>query len=587
VSQSKSPGQQLASALLACLEALKKATSPRVVINDVNHDGRLLNGLSISDFVARTTDVLAETGKVYRLGSSWFLELGNGEGRELKMLANEGRVDVAAAARLAGFVQAGVETKEGSVHRLLPNKLISTVLLSAEAGSRLPEIREYARRAMFDDTFALRGPGWHPDKKILVHGVDITPAADAAPAGASALERIPPFTRRALKEFCWATEADLVNALGFLLTGLLVNRFVETPHPVGLLDGNQKGVGKTLFVDVLGILLDGVEPRRIRLCSDDELEKKLGANLRDSPSSILFFDNVRQKIDSTVLEQNALSPILSIRQLGHSANITRPNSFLWVVTSNRTEATEDFVSRVLPIRLRYEGDPKERDFDTDPGSFAREHRQEILGELAGMVLAWKSAGMLPGIKKHRCKRWAEVVGGILGAAGLGDLFLGNLREVEETMDEGLKDLTALATHVIDQDLGDLFTEQGALHAKGKRASEWLTCLREAGVLPPAGPGATSQSDTTRAGTFLSGKVNRRVQGVARRGPFSAKLCCKPGRSNQKLYLLEVTFDQGSKGPDELAATPSSCKALPPLPLGGPPPAEAWPGEVGNALDWGV
>src|SRR5262249_2562887 len=211
---------------------------------------------------------------------------------------------------------------------------------------------------------------------------------------------------------------------------------VEQPKPPALLDGNQPGLGKTLFVSALGLVLDGAEPRRLALVQDTDLEKKLSAVLRAPVSSILFFDNVRTRIDSPLIEANCLSPLLSLRILGGSVLIESPNSYLWMITSNLTSGTVDIISRALPILRRSEGNTRPRAFEGDPAAYATRHRLEILGELAGLVERWKQAGKPLGTARHRCVRWSQILGGILGVAGLDSFFLGNLVEVEATMDHG-------------------------------------------------------------------------------------------------------------------------------------------------------
>jgi hypothetical protein len=389
-----SPGQQLASSFYTNLKAVRtNAFSSSIsVIHDVTHDGKLINDLSMDDFAIRVIEILQASGRVFHMEGCWYFEKHHKDDRSLILIASANRVDPSAPAYLGNLVVAAVESREGIIQSLLPSKLIGAALFQDCSRSRLPEVREYARHAVFDDEFELRGPGYHPEKGILVHGLDISPVElSAAFAKGPPLERLPYHLRALLREFCWAGEADMVNALALLLTGLLLNRFVEQPHPPGLFDGNQPGVGKTIFCEALGILLDGVFPARIELSGGEELAKKIGASLRESKSSLLFFDNIRGQIESALLEQSVLSPVLSFRLLGHSANITRPNTYLWVVTSNCTSATPDLVDRALPIRLAYQGDPRKRTFINDPVEYARQHRAEILGELAGMVLAWKKS----------------------------------------------------------------------------------------------------------------------------------------------------------------------------------------------------
>ena len=258
----------------------------------------------------------------------------------------------------------------------------------------LPAIRYYGRRPAFDAEFTFRGPGWHP-----VRGHPRTwPRRRADPArapgrrNAGAVNRLPPRFRGLLREFSWRSEADLVNAVALLLTGLLINHFVDDPHPVAIVDGNQPGVGKTLLIQAIGRVLDGAEPNRIPLGRDEELEKRLCAQVRGRARSIFLLDNVRTRIESAVLEQNVLSPELSFRVLGQSLVIRCPNTYLWVITSNGATGTPDMVRRGMPIRLQHDGDPKARRFQDNPLEYAGQHRLAILGELAGMVVRWLQAG---------------------------------------------------------------------------------------------------------------------------------------------------------------------------------------------------
>jgi hypothetical protein len=139
---------------------------------------------------------------------------------------------------------------------------------------------------------------------------------------------------------------------------------------------------------------------------------------------------------------------VTLRILGQSTNIDRPNDMLWMLTMNGTKVSPDLVSRGLPIRLRYEGRPEGRSFGNhDPIAYAREHRAEILGELAGMVVRWNQMGRPLGDHRHRCRQWAGVVGGILQANGLPE-FLTNLDEAAGEFNTELDELAALAEAAI-------------------------------------------------------------------------------------------------------------------------------------------
>jgi hypothetical protein len=602
-----SPGNQIAEALDQALLQYQfgAAGSAAAVIMGVTADAKLVDGLTVEAFLALAGDLLVQSGRVFRFGDDVVYESHLEAHRSLKPLASAHQVEPAASALLAHIMVGGVHTKDVPTYCPLPAKLIGTALFNESLLARLPVVREYARRPVYDGDYNLLGPGWHSQAGVLVHGPHVEPAIPTpAAAGSSVLQRLSPRLRDLLREFCWASEADLANAVAFLVTGWLSNRFVIDPHPIAILDGNQKGVGKTIFVDVIGQLLDGEPPPRISLVEDDELEKKLSAHVRESRSSIIFLDNVRSRVESAVLERNTLAPVLSFRLLGQSANVTRPNSYLWMITANGTQATADLVSRGLPIRLHFDGDPKTRIFAINPVRYARDHREEILGELAGMVEAWKHSGMPVGNHQHRCDHWASVVGGILDIAGLGNPFLGNVPEVEQTMDEGLADLVAVAEHLVETGGTDFVTSAGAPAAgNGKSPQDWVPALRQAGVLAPLA-GVTPKSEATRAGNFLATKINREVEISTPQGTQRAKLRMVPVGSRKKIYFLElsptapvanttgVLPGTSAPGTDTPTATVGVAPpAMPAVPTGGAPGASSVVPTTGtptaNGLNWGL
>lgn len=539
-----SRGKRLAERLRESLRLVQRGPLPREnnrpVLWGITHYGVFVDGMTMDAFVAQASRILCDSGRVYRWQDTLVCEVRE-PNEHLLVLATDSKTDPAAPAVLANFMAVGVRGEEHVTQSLVPDKLVKALLANRELWQGLPQIRHYARRPIFDDQFNLCGPGWSAGRGILVHGPDIVPTVEgpAYAADASALDRLGPFTRRLFAEFCWAGDADLTNAVGVLLTGFLGNHFIDDPKPVVIIDGNQRGLGKTLFCQALGRILDGVEPRRLPLVRDDELEKKLSAILKESQSSLLFFDNVRARIESALLEANALSPILSFRILGQSGNISRPNTFLWIITSNQTSGTEDLISRGLPICLRYEGNPRERVFRENLLDYVKQYRLQILGELAGMVLRWKQAGMPLGQQKHRCTKWAQVIGGILQVAGL-DKFLANLEEAEATMDEGLLALSALAEHVVGKGLRSYYVAAGdAAGTSGVLPKEWTPVFLEAEVFKDRLAEKSGKGRDTLIGTFLATKTDRKVQIQTMSGAAGAILRKVVRGNGQKRYYFEI------------------------------------------------
>jgi hypothetical protein len=570
----ESPSKSLADKLHAALEAF--ALGPvlgghsRPIILGVTSKGAFVGHMTADQFFARACQIVVESNRGFRYGNSICLETGGTEGPRLMTLAIDRRAEPGAASLLANLFVVGVGGGEQGIQSLTPPGLVAALLASDPLWEALPAIDYYSRRPVFDRSYSFRQPGWHPTCGILVHGLAVEMGEHqlASNPEARALDRLPPRLRGLLREFSWRSDADLVNAVGFLLTGLLINHFIDVPHPMAIVDANQPGVGETLLVQVIGRALDGVEPPGIPLNRDEELEKRLGSEVRSRSSSIILLDNVRKYIESAILEQNVLSPQLSFRDLGSSSVIRCPNSYLWAVTKNGATGSPDIVRRGLPIRLEHNGDPKERRFDGNPLDYAGDHRLEILGELAGMVMYWLQAGKPPGSQRHRCERWAATIGGILDACGLGEFFLANWDEAESEMDQGLQDLIALAEHAAAAGNGLAIRPGQALDQAGKAAKDWLPAFSATQVLRDQLITGSDRSKSTLIGSFLAARVERSVPIETAAGPGTATLRCHAVRSGRKAYYFEIV--EGS----DVGGAPATAPGASPVGATGPAPVPA-------------
>ncbi len=434
----------------------------------VPHAVGVLQGLSpsctadvpLENVLVKAQQFLTESGKVYYYGNSVVMEVGAAGTRKLLTLTTGNKVEPHAAPQLANFFVCEYEQDFSpfvTIQFPPPSKFVTTLLHREPTLAALPLIRLYALRPVFDENFALRGPGWHPEVGILVHGFDIEPTnIEDVNQKAAAIDRLPPHLHELLKDFCFKENADVANTVAVLITGLLVTHFIVNGKPVVLLDGNQPGLGKTLLVRVIGIVLDGIDPTIIHYTADEEeLQKRICATLRSGGQSQVLIDNAKVKaetaIHSAVIEANSMAAEISLRILGKSENYNRPNDVLWYLTMNNTKASPDLISRGVPIRQYYEGNPKDRKFGhRDPVRYAREHRQEILGELAGMVTRWNQMGRPEGDQNHRLTEWAQTLGGIMSANGFPE-FLSNLDSAAAEFNTALDALAALAEAAISSE----------------------------------------------------------------------------------------------------------------------------------------
>jgi hypothetical protein len=436
-----SRGQALAARLAEGVTHAERAPVPGAralpVLEGVTPQGRFPGAQE--NVLVRLGELLAASQRVFRFGDAVVFEVAADGGR-LHTLLGGGQVDAGAVGWLANLVVC----QHGGLQFPPPPALVAVALRAAPVTDRLPCLRQYARRPVYDDAFVLRGPGWHADAGILVHGPAVEPWLGPVAAGA-----LPPHLERLLQNVPFRGPADRANLVGALVTGLLAGHFVSPTKPIILIDGNQPDVGKSTLARVLGGVLDGHEAHLVSYtANDDELQKVIGTFLKAADRTVLALDNAKTagggRVSSAVLEANSMAPEVVVRILGQSENRVRPNDFLWVLTMNDVRASPDLVSRGLPVRLAYDGDARARPLPgPDSNAYAREHRVAILGELAGMVERWKQAGRPAGRRPHRCRTWAEVVGGVLVSNGLGD-FLGNLDEAAAEFDITLDDLAALA-----------------------------------------------------------------------------------------------------------------------------------------------
>jgi len=425
--------------------------------------GQYQTVVPLENVLAMIHDIIVDSHRVYRYGNSVVFELDDGEERRLTILSTGQVVEGGADTWLGNlFVCRTSPEGRGESPREFapPRKLAEQVLRREPTLQALPRILQYSRKPIFDGEFNLRGPGWHPIPQqsdrhpqagLLVHGDQIEPVVPDGDVDCSAdiLDRLPSHIRGLLQDFCLKSDADVANVIAVLLTGLMVGHFVTSGKPIVLLDGNQPGVGKTLLARTIGLVIDGVDPRLNRYTPDDEeLQKQILATLRGSQQSVLVLDNAKVKsgmaISSPTLESTSMAPEISLRILGKSENYCRPNDVIWFVTMNDTKASPDLVSRGLPIRFEFEGNPRDRDFCArDPIQYAWDHRGEILSELTGMIIRWNQVGRPPGQHHHRLAQWASVIGGIMCANRLPE-GLTNLDDAATDFDTDLDCLTALA-----------------------------------------------------------------------------------------------------------------------------------------------
>lgn len=421
---------------------VQQATKPPVRLLTIDEQTRPVH--SVFD---ELTEHLTKSGGFYGLGNALHLIEG---GNIRSVVTPRGLAGV-----LVGRVEVVVVTQrkddDKRCHQPLPTHYGSAYLESDEIG-RFPVVNVFSTTPIYDSNWVLAAPGYNPTSRIYYAGEQLPAAANTH------------LIDKLLAGFCFRSGADRANALAALLDGPFRHHF-EGGRPIATITANQRSLGKSLLAQVIATVR-GVGPAKTITYTpnDEELEKRLAAQVLGAPATIVV-DNAKAEgrhgiISSAVIERSITDPALSFRRLGANAEISLPNSVLFVLTANTPRLSPDLVSRSLPINLYHEGNPDNRNFAVEQLlDFAKQHRAAIQAELIGMIERWKTAGRPLPRFNYRFAPWASTVGGILQANGV-EGFLENLTESAADLDPHYTELRELVEHAAgrrDQPAGALAT----------------------------------------------------------------------------------------------------------------------------------
>ncbi len=444
---------------------------------------------------ARTTPVATTMGQI----TEQLLTTGCCFNRveQLVVVRDQSITPILSAAELTGLLNQHVEFffvgDNGGEYKPLTPAYANTWLNNANQRERLPAIKLYSHNPIYTDDWRLVKPGFDSRSGFYYAGPTIEPVA-----GTKHLDEL-------LREFCWKQPADRTNYISFLLTGLLVSRFIGS-KPAALFNGNQAELGKSVLAQILAILRDGQQVETASYNqNDEEFEKRLGSIVRRGVTTIVI-DNAKargkhNKIDSACLERSITDPILSFRLLGFSQEIRAENSHLFCITANSPDVSRDLITRCVVINLHFEGNPRGRNFSmADPEGFVQSHRFQLLGELVHMVERWKSSGMpLAKVQtRFNKKGWGNIIGGILQVNDEPD-FMANAEVAASEMDDTRREFDELMGIV-------------ATHERGTWTAAELTDLAIRNSLLEADlGGGTARSQMTRMGILAGRFVGERFE----------------------------------------------------------------------------
>lgn len=245
------------------------------------------------------------------------------------------------------------------------------------------------------------------------------------------LQKSKEIIEKILKEFCFKTEEDKINAIAGLLTPFLRGMFTKfnTRTPVFFYEANRERAGKDYLAGITGIVYEGYPSEEPPIStgdrysgSNEELRKKIMGALI-SGKKRLHFSNNKGYINNAVFESLITAEKYSDRILGKNDNFTFDNELELSLSGNSgVTYTPDLANRCRFIRLFLDmEDANKREFENpNLHEWILKNREIILSALYSLVRNWVSKGKPEGsVVFSSFNTWAKLCGGIMESAGYG------------------------------------------------------------------------------------------------------------------------------------------------------------------------
>lgn len=235
---------------------------------------------------------------------------------------------------------------------------------------------------------------------------------------------------RIYDEFCFKCDQDRVNAIAGLITPYLRGLYSRPTcrTPIFFYKANRERAGKDYCADITGIVYYGEAADETPIADgkevhDEEFRKKVLSTFRSGRNRIHLSNN-KGYINSAQLEAMSTNENFTDRVLGSNTMLTFPNTLEISMSANcGITYTPDLANRCVFVNLFLElEDPNNREFcNPDLHGWVRNNRDSIISALFALVRNWVEKGLPKGKTPFASfHEWADICGGIMFAADLGD-----------------------------------------------------------------------------------------------------------------------------------------------------------------------
>jgi Bifunctional DNA primase/polymerase, N-terminal len=324
------------------------------------------------------------------------------------------------------YIQPGIKDKDGEfVARTMSESSARTLLVSPQFLKQIPRISR-----ILDVPIPLRlasGAIVFP-RPGFTRSLGIYCAPGAPEINELPLEQAIKIIEQAIAGFCWKSPQSKVHAIARMITPYArgIMGFSER-IPLWFFIGNRPRCGKDYLNGVTQIIYQGHAFEDAPITDNyEETNKRIVSALR-AGRRMMHFANCQHHLNDPGFIQAITGPTINARSLGSNdakSDLELPNEIDYSLSANiGLTYREDVEPRLRKIELAFfEEDPNKREF---PNPFLHDwikpNRGEVLSAIHSLIKHWEKQGTKPGTTLFNSfPRWAEVVGGIMVACGLGD-----------------------------------------------------------------------------------------------------------------------------------------------------------------------
>ena len=262
------------------------------------------------------------------------------------------------------------------------------------------------------------------DPRFLTYLVEDAPEIDETFPLDRALEVIEWVHR----EFCFTNDQSRIHAIARFITPFARGILGWTTRvPLWHFCANRPRAGKDYLSGVTLTLYEGMAFEDAPIGKESEETIKRIVSAARSGRRFIHFSNCQYFLHDQYLTQAITNRVIGARSLGANtgkSDLVLPNEMEYSISSQvGLTFSEDIGPRIRQIELAFsDEDPNKRVFQSKRlHDEIKERRSEILSCVAALYRNWEEKGFPKGVTPFTSyPEWAEVVGGVMVAAGLGD-----------------------------------------------------------------------------------------------------------------------------------------------------------------------